>query len=103
VILSVVKNLGKMKKLVSVIFIALNILIMTNTSKSQSLNRDQIDTKDKWRLEDIYATDQAWSTAKKEVATRMEKISSFNGKLTSSAKTLLEFMDMTSNIMKDVS
>lgn len=76
---------------------------MTNTSKSQSINRDQIDTKDKWRLEDIYATDQAWSAAKKEVATRMEKISSFNGKLGSSAKTLLEFMDMTSNIMKDVS
>ena len=92
-----------MKNLVKVTFIFLIVLFMTNTSNGQAQNRDQIDTKDKWRLEDIYATNDAWSAAKKEVASRMEEISSYNGKITASAKNLLEFMDLTSDIFKEVS
>ena len=91
-----------MKKIVYVVFIVLNILFMTNTSKSQSLTRDKIDTKDKWRLEDIYATDDAWSAAKKEVTASMDKISSYKGKLSNSAKTLQEFLDFSSDLYKEV-
>lgn len=100
-ILSVQYNFENMKKLVYVVFIVLNILVMTNTSKSQSLTRDQIDDKDKWRLEDIYATNEAWSAAKKEIAARMGKISSYEGKITNSAKNLQEFLDFTSDIYKE--
>ena len=65
-----------MKFLFKFFFILLIVMYMTNTGNSQSLNRDQVDTKDKWKLEDIYPTDDAWREAKKEVSERAEKLTS---------------------------
>ncbi len=90
-----------MKFLLKFIFIVLIVSYMTNTGNSQSLNRDQVDIKDKWKLEDIYATDDAWREAKKEISERAQKLTSFKGKITASAENLKEFLNLRSDINKE--
>ncbi|MFW5831924.1 MAG: M3 family metallopeptidase, partial [Prolixibacteraceae bacterium] len=76
---------------------------MTDKSNGQPLNRKDIEIKDTWKLEDIYATDDTWREAKKQVSERAGKISSYKGKITASAENLLEFLEFGSEISKEVS
>ena len=76
---------------------------MTEASNSQPLQRADINLNDTWRLEDIFATDEAWRKAKNEVAARAEKISSYKGEITKSAENLREFLEFGSEISKKVS
>ncbi len=53
--------------------------------------RDQIKKQDKWRLEDIYATDEAWEADYARLAELMQEaqdVAAFKEKLTRSAKSL---------------
>lgn len=52
--------------------------------------RDQIDQKYKWNIEDMYADETQIDKDLEEVIAQTEKFSSFAGKLTESASTLLE-------------
>ncbi len=92
-----------MKTTFTFIFTFLTLFFMTDKSNSQQLSRADINTNDTWRLEDIYATDDAWRQAKKEVAERAEKISSYKGTITESAGNLREFLEFGSEITKEVS
>ena len=76
---------------------------MTDKSNSQPLSRADVEIDDTWRLEDIYASDEAWREAKKEMADRAEDINSFKGEITNSAKNLREFLEFGSEISKEVS
>lgn len=92
-----------MKTIFTFIFTFLTLIFMTDKSNGQPLSRADIDMKDTWRLEDIYATDEAWREAKNEVAERAEKISSYKGTITKSAENLREFLEFGSEITKEVS
>lgn len=76
---------------------------MSSNSDGQPLSRTEIEVKDTWNLSDIYRTDESWRSAKKEVSERAEKIISYKGKIASSPQNLLEFLEFTSNISKEVS
>ena len=76
---------------------------MIEKSNSQSLQRADVKLYDTWNLEDIYASDEAWRQAKKEVAERAEKIDSYKGNITSSAENLKEFLNFSSDITKEFS
>ena len=56
------------------------------------LKREEIPEEYKWRLEDIFESDEAWEQAFKKAERLIEMGASFKGKLGESAKTLLEFL-----------
>jgi oligoendopeptidase F len=84
-------------------FIFLTLFFMIDSNDGQPMNRAEIDAEETWRLEDIYLTDNAWRDAKSQISEEAQKISSFKGKITNSATTLLEFLKFTSDISKEVS
>jgi len=84
-------------------FIFLTLFFMIDSNDGQPMNRAEIDAEETWRLEDIYLTDNAWRDAKSQISEEAQKISSFKGKITNSATTLLEFLKFTSDISKGVS
>ncbi|HKJ77921.1 MAG TPA: oligoendopeptidase F [Prolixibacteraceae bacterium] len=92
-----------MKTSFTFIFTFLTLFFMTDKSNSQPLSRADVEIDDTWRLEDIYASDEAWREAKKEMADRAEDINSFKGEITNSAKNLREFLEFGSEISKEVS
>lgn len=76
---------------------------MSDTTNGQPMSRTEIDIKDTWALEKVYPTDDAWRSEKKEISERAEKITSFKGVITQSPEYLLEFLQFTSEISKEVS
>lgn len=76
---------------------------MIDNSNGQPMNRADIEIDDTWKIEDIYATDDTWRGAKKEVSDRAEEIADYKGKITSSSENLREFLDFSSDISKEVS
>lgn len=56
------------------------------------LKRDEIAEEFKWKLEDIFSSDEAWENALKNAEKLIEQGAAFRGKLSKSAKSLLEFM-----------
>jgi len=67
--------------------------------------REEIDDKYKWRLEDIYSTDEDWDKDCEKVAGLVNSISRFRGRLGESAATLLEclseFVELSSLVEKN--
>ena len=56
------------------------------------LRRDEIAEEYKWKLEDMFPTDEAWLKALDDAEQYITRGAAFAGKLGSSAKTLLDFM-----------
>ena len=60
--------------------------------------RADADPKYTWALEDIYPSDEAWDAAYAEAQDFPRQISAFRGRLGSSARTLLEFLQLGETI-----
>lgn len=60
----------------------------TKTTPTALPARDNIDTKHKWNLADIYATEEAWETEFNNAKTLIGKAKDFSGKLTESPQLL---------------
>ena len=54
--------------------------------------RDQIDDKYKWDLTTIYKTDEIWYEELDHVSKKIEKVTNYKGKITASAKNLLDYL-----------
>lgn len=54
--------------------------------------RADVSAENKWAIEDIYATDEAWERDFKKAAGFAEKIGSYKGELSTSADKLLEYL-----------
>lgn len=54
--------------------------------------RAEIPVEDTWRLEDVFASDEAWEKALSEAEPLIQKGAEFQGKLGQSAKSLLDFL-----------
>ena len=90
------------------ILLALALLLVAGHAAAQGAKlkqRSDIDPKDKWRLEDIYATNAAWDADFKRAESLIPKVASFKGKLGTSGATLLsaleaqdELFDITSKL-----
>jgi oligoendopeptidase F len=66
--------------------------------KKQLLNRDEIEEKYKWKLEDIYESDVLWEEELSKANEIVEQISKFQGTLSSSAQNLLDFFKESDNL-----
>lgn len=56
--------------------------------------REDVSAGNKWSINDIYATDEAWEADYEKAAGFAEKIGSYKGKLSASAEKLLEYLRM---------
>jgi len=75
---------------------------MKNDIKSsEEISRDNIDKKHKWKLSDLYKSQEAWKSAKKQLESKIEKISTFKGTLGQSGKVLYNALDFYSNLDKE--
>jgi len=68
---------------------------------SQTRDRSEIAEKDKWRLEDICASDEAWGKARDALAGRFDEITKYQGKLAGSAPDMLACLELNSDISKE--
>lgn len=74
-------------------------IYMSNNNEiiSQTVNRASLDPKYTWKLEDIYASDEDWIKAKEKVKSDIDVFETYKGKLGSSSKTLLDFLNFSSD------
>ena len=72
-----------------IIVITLVFVLPGTQLLSQTRERADIPTEYKWKLEDLYPSDQAWEKAKDELAARFDEVTKFQGKLADSASDLV--------------
>jgi len=73
-----------------------------NQALARTRERSTIQSKYRWKLEDIYPTDEAWRKAKEDLNAEFGKILSFQGKLGQSATQLLECLEFGAHISKEL-
>ena len=69
---------------------------------SEIKSRKEIDSRYNWKLEDIFANDEAWETAFSDVRARAKSFEDYKGRTTENAKTLLEVLTMLDEIGEDL-
>jgi oligoendopeptidase F len=78
------------------------LLTFSNTrTLSQTRERSDVPIEYQWKLEDLYATEQAWNQSKEEIASRFNEIEKYKGKLADSASELLACLELNSEISKE--
>jgi len=93
-----------MYKITGGIMVLLSVLLMSaDNVKSQTKQRKDVPEKYKWNLCDIYKTDADWNKAKSAVVKKMSSVENFKGKVTSSAKSLLECLQFNTELEKEFS
>jgi len=80
--------------------LALALAVLTVTIGAQTRDRSKTPEKFKWNLTEIYPTDAAWRTAKDTLSRDLPKLRQFQGKLTSSAGTLADALELQANYSK---
>jgi len=68
---------------------------------SQDRERSETASEHKWKLEDLYASDQAWNQAKQEWAAQFDEVTKYKGKLAGSASALLACLEFDSRVSKE--
>lgn len=77
---------------------------MTTNAKTNKLPlRNEIAVEDTWRLEDIFATDDAWNKEFEEVKAFMQKAQEFKGKLGESAEQMYAGLQFQDHVMERAS
>ncbi|MBQ1871042.1 MAG: oligoendopeptidase F [Lachnospiraceae bacterium] len=69
---------------------------MSETKKLRE--RSEIDEKFQWKLEDLFATDEAWEESLKKADEYFKKIESYKGKISKNAKDLYDFLKLSDEI-----
>lgn len=72
-----------------------------DVKSSEGISRDNIDEQHKWKLSDLYESQDAWKEQKKNLEGEIEKIDSFQGTLSQSGPKLFEALDFYSNLEKE--
>lgn len=67
-------------------------------SEERIPKRSEVPEQFKWALEDIYATDEKWTEDLQKLKAMPERIAAFNGRLSESADTLYDFMQLSDEI-----
>ncbi|WP_311173835.1 oligoendopeptidase F [Halobellus ordinarius] len=65
--------------------------------------REEIDADDRWDLTSIYEDDDAWQAAYEAVDERIDDLREYEGRVTESAETLLELLELREDILREVS
>jgi oligoendopeptidase F len=76
---------------------------LTMQGAAQERQRADVPDQYKWNLEDIFPSLEAWQAAKDQVAARIPQLAQYQGRLSSSAATLADALDLTYAIDKALS
>ena len=91
-----------MNKVLSVIIILTAVFAFSQTQVfSQTRERSEVPTEYRWKLEDLYASDQAWNNAKQKLVAQFDEVTRYQGKLASSASELLACLEFDSRVSKE--
>jgi oligoendopeptidase F len=88
-----------MQKTLSLFLILL--FFISSTNFSQTKTREDIDTKYKWNLEDLYSSVDDWQKDVKAIESRIPEITEFQGKLSESSQNLLTTLENMYSIYKN--
>jgi len=72
-----------------------------NRVLSSARERADVPIEHTWKLEDLYASDQAWNKAKEKWVAQFDQVVSYKGKLASSASELLACLKFNSEVSKE--
>src|SRR5436189_5165406 len=86
----------KIAAYVTISILSFGLMGLTLTLMGQERDRLKILDKYKWNLADIYHDDQAWRSAKEQLAKELPQMKMFQGKLGTSAATLANASHTTS-------
>lgn len=78
------------------------LLFSSTVAVSQIKVREELPDQYKWDLTDLYASDEAWKSEKDRIQQDMQRIAEYRGKLTESAKLLLEAMELNTELVKEM-
>ena len=91
-----------MNKVLNVIILLITVVTFSHSRiLAQTRERAEISDKYKWRLEDLYSSDEAWDTAKRELVAQFDEVSGYKGKLANSASELLACLEFNSKVSKE--
>ena len=91
-----------MNKVLNVIIILITVFAFSQAQVlAQTRERAEVSEQYKWKLEDLYASDQAWNKAKQELAAQFDEVARYQGKLASSASELLACLEFDSRVSKE--
>jgi len=91
-----------MNKVLSVIIILTTVFSFSQTQVlAQTRERAEVPIEYRWKLEDLYASDQAWNKAKQELVAQFDEVTRHQGKLASSASELLACLEFDSRVSKE--
>ena len=84
-----------------IITITAAIVLSFGQLLAETRERSDVALKDQWKLEDLYASDEAWNKAKEKLVAEFDKVLKYKGKLAKSASNLLECLEFNSNLSKE--
>jgi oligoendopeptidase F len=84
-----------------IITLAILLIFSPTRTQSQTRERSEVPTEYKWKLEDLYPTEQAWNRSKEKLVSRFNEIEKYEGKLADSASQLLACLELNSEISKE--
>lgn len=90
------------KKIGGLMMLATALMLSQTSGLAQSRERSEIPDQYKWDLSDLYATPEVWEQSKNNIITEMQKVTDYQGKVTSSAATLLEVCQFDTKISKEL-
>jgi oligoendopeptidase F len=66
-------------------------------------DRTEVDEEYKWDLESMYVDDEEWEDAYETVESKLDDLRAYEGRVTESAETLLELLELREELMREVS
>jgi oligoendopeptidase F len=83
------------------VLVAALIALAQTQGLSKTIESSGVAAKYRWKLEDLYPSDQAWNKAKEQLAAQFDEVLSYKGKLSGSAGDLRACLDFNSRLSKD--
>jgi len=81
----------------------LALALAAPAAMAQSKERSEIPEQYRWKLTDLYASDEAWRAAKEKLVARIPQIAQYKGKLGKSPQQLLAALEMLNDLNKEFS
>lgn len=85
------------------VIVVLSALLVFFASQvlSQTRQRSEVPVKDRWKLEDLYPSDEAWNKAKEKLVAQFDEVLEYKGRLAKSASELLTCLDFNSRLSRE--
>ena len=87
----------------TIILALMSVGVLSISVIAQERDRAKIPDKFKWNLADLYPNEQAWRAAKDKLSAELSQMQAYQGKLGSSASTLADALEKSSQFDKELS